>query len=253
MSKPSNLKQQTTLQQQREQEKDDREVERFLRMESTAFSQDKEVERILALKDSQDPFVILGMPESMYVSLAFDAREIKLQYRKRSLLVHPDKCKHPLAQEAFELLKKTEIDCLDPKKHALVMRYIDEARQEVFYKHKITIPKQDDRPSMFSDAPLAKLDVPRLMLEIPTLGKEIQIQFYKNLVLQGHRDRVRLRNEHQWDIVQEEKVGKVTKRKSDFDKQWDKSRDARIDSWKSFTGKKAKKKTKEKVLGAIPK
>jgi DnaJ family protein C protein 8 len=38
-----------------------------------------------------------------HLKLSFDssADEVKKQYRKLSLLVHPDKCKHPKAQEAF--------------------------------------------------------------------------------------------------------------------------------------------------------
>lgn len=35
-------------------------------------------------------------------------QEIKKIYRKKSLLVHPDKCKHPKAQEAFDVLKKAQ-------------------------------------------------------------------------------------------------------------------------------------------------
>ncbi|RVW37748.1 hypothetical protein CK203_039134 [Vitis vinifera] len=38
-----------------------------------------------------------------YLNLPFDSSpdDVKKQYRKLSLLVHPDKCKHPQAKEAF--------------------------------------------------------------------------------------------------------------------------------------------------------
>ena len=58
---------------------------------------DNEVNRILgAFK--LNPFEQMG--------LRFDAthEEAKRQYRKVSLLIHPDKCKHPLATSAFEVL-----------------------------------------------------------------------------------------------------------------------------------------------------
>ncbi len=58
---------------------------------------DNEVNRILgAFK--LNPFEQLGLP--------YDAtqEEAKRQYRKLSLLIHPDKCKHPLATSAFEVL-----------------------------------------------------------------------------------------------------------------------------------------------------
>lgn len=58
---------------------------------------DNEVNRILgAFK--LNPFEQMG--------LRFDStqEEVKRQYRKVSLLIHPDKCKHPLATSAFEVL-----------------------------------------------------------------------------------------------------------------------------------------------------
>ena len=58
---------------------------------------DNEVNRILgAFK--LNPFEQMG--------LRFDAthEEAKRQYRKVSLMIHPDKCKHPLATSAFEVL-----------------------------------------------------------------------------------------------------------------------------------------------------
>ena len=61
------------------------------------MDRDNEVTRILgAFK--LNPMEQLG--------LRFDAslEDIKRQYRKTSLLVHPDKCRHPRAQDAFEVL-----------------------------------------------------------------------------------------------------------------------------------------------------
>lgn len=42
--------------------------------------------------------------------LKFDATvdDVKKAYRKASLLVHPDKCKHPKAQDAFEILGQAQ-------------------------------------------------------------------------------------------------------------------------------------------------
>ncbi len=61
------------------------------------MDRDNEVNRILgAFK--LNPFEQMG--------LRFDAshEEAKRQYRKVSLLIHPDKCRHPLATSAFEVL-----------------------------------------------------------------------------------------------------------------------------------------------------
>ena len=37
-------------------------------------------------------------------------------YRKKSLMIHPDRFKHPRGPEAFDLLKKAEIELLDKEK-----------------------------------------------------------------------------------------------------------------------------------------
>ncbi len=62
---------------------------------------ENEVHRILgAFK--LNPFEQLG--------LRFDAsvEDVKKAYRKSSLMVHPDKCKHPKAQDAFETLGQAQ-------------------------------------------------------------------------------------------------------------------------------------------------
>eukprot|EP00897_Mesotaenium_endlicherianum_P002046 jgi/Mesen1/186/ME1136481C07560 len=70
--------------------------------EVSEVERDNEVARILSCF-KLNPFE--------HLNLAFDSDidEVKRQYRKLSLLVHPDKCKHPQAKEAFagELLSRT--------------------------------------------------------------------------------------------------------------------------------------------------
>lgn len=77
---------------------------------------DSEVNRILgAFK--LNPFEQLG--------LRFDCslEDIRRQYRKISLLVHPDKCKHPLAKDAFEVLGNAQKQLMDEEK-AHELRYV---------------------------------------------------------------------------------------------------------------------------------
>lgn len=155
-------------------EQDEYDLDKFLRLESNAFSQDREVDRIFTVQHSQDPFVILDMSPMLYITCSVDDREIKLQYRKRSLLVHPDKCKHPRAQEAFEILKKTSEICMNPSKRRLVFEYIREARAQVFHEKKIKEPMDEEPVNLYSDAPKDKFDVHELIKKFPNLGKEIQ-------------------------------------------------------------------------------
>lgn len=62
---------------------------------------DNEVNRILSAF-KLNPYEQLGVP--------FDAdlEVINKTYRKTSLLVHPDKCKHPKAKDAFDALKQAQ-------------------------------------------------------------------------------------------------------------------------------------------------
>ena len=86
-------------------------------LEVKEVDRNNEVNRILgAFK--LNPFEQLGLP--------FDAtqEEAKRQYRKLSLLIHPDKCKHPLATSAFEVLgnansQLTNEDFMRELRHAL--------------------------------------------------------------------------------------------------------------------------------------
>ena len=85
------------------------------------MDRDNEVNRILgAFK--LNPMEQLG--------LKFDASEedIKRQYRKTSLLVHPDKCKHPQAQTAFEVLGHANKQMQDPDKLKELMYVLSLAR-----------------------------------------------------------------------------------------------------------------------------
>ncbi|XP_009758748.1 uncharacterized protein [Nicotiana sylvestris] len=62
--------------------------------ELSEVERDNEVNRILSCF-KLNPFE--------YLNMSFDSSidDVKKQYRKLSLLVHPDKCKHPQAKEAF--------------------------------------------------------------------------------------------------------------------------------------------------------
>ena len=65
-----------------------------------------EVERVLAAF-KLNPYSILGFSPSAGAFPTIE--EIKKRYRQRSLLIHPDKIKHPRGVEAFDLLKKVRL------------------------------------------------------------------------------------------------------------------------------------------------
>lgn len=67
---------------------------------------DNEVNRILSAF-KLNPYEQLGVPFDADLDL------INRTYRKTSLLVHPDKCKHPKAKDAFDALRQAQQTLLD--------------------------------------------------------------------------------------------------------------------------------------------
>lgn len=61
-------------------------------------SGDAAIQRLLSCKGKNNPYSILG------VSISSTDEEIKKVYRKHAILVHPDKCQLPGAEEAFKIL-----------------------------------------------------------------------------------------------------------------------------------------------------
>ncbi|PRQ35630.1 putative DnaJ domain-containing protein [Rosa chinensis] len=102
---------------------------RVVAVEAESASQDdwfEEVTRIMEAEDDSS-YEILG--ESHYAS----ADNIKKRYWKLSLLVHPDKCSHPQANQAFVKLYKAFKELQDPKKRRALDEKIElREKQERF-------------------------------------------------------------------------------------------------------------------------
>ncbi|KAL8483461.1 hypothetical protein ACS0TY_026229 [Phlomoides rotata] len=80
-----------------------------------------------------------------YLNLPFDSSvdEVKRQYRKLSLLVHPDKCKHPQSKEAFGALAKAQQLLLDPKEREYLLNQVNAAKGELRAKRKKQLKKDN--------------------------------------------------------------------------------------------------------------
>ncbi|KAL2536020.1 Glycosyl hydrolase family protein [Forsythia ovata] len=100
--------------------------------EVSEVERDNEVNRILSC---------FKLNAFEYLNLPFDSSidEVKRQYRKLSLLVHPDKCKHPQAKEAFSALAKAQQLLHDPSEREYLLNQVNAAKAE--YK-KYKDPKQ---------------------------------------------------------------------------------------------------------------
>jgi len=88
--------------------------------EETAVKGHELVESMLNEKDSKDYFAIMGLEFNIEFQergvMILDSIIVKKKYRKVALIIHPDKCTHPNAGDAFKLLGEA-FDCLTDPTH----------------------------------------------------------------------------------------------------------------------------------------
>lgn len=171
-----------------------------------------------------------GVPES----------DIKLQYRKKSLLIHPDKTSNPAAPDAFDRLKKAQMTLLDEKARTHLDECIADARRLLIREHKYT------------------LDSPELKTE--EFKQEWRRKTVEVLIEEEARRRRQMKarmQEEGREKRKEEEEMEARKRKREEEKAWEETRETRIESWRDWQkgikkskeeGEKKKKK-KMKVLG----
>src|SRR3954470_22679506 len=75
-------------------------------------------------------YAVLGLQPGVTES------DIKAVYRKKSLLIHPDKTKNPLAPDAFDRLKKAQTELMDEKHRQHLDEAIADARMLLIRENK---------------------------------------------------------------------------------------------------------------------
>ncbi|KAK7447865.1 DnaJ domain-containing protein [Colletotrichum acutatum] len=191
-------------------------------------SQDAEIDRILKAF-RLDAYAVLdlqpGVPES----------DIKICYRKKSLLIHPDKTKNPLAPDAFDRLKKAQTELMDEKHRERLDEAIADARMLLIRENKWTV-----------DSPELKTD---------DFAKKWRNKAREVLIDNEHRRRRQMKAQMQEEgreQKKEEEEIEQRKRKRQHEQDWEATRDQRISSWRDFQKGKSgdgKKKKKMKPIG----
>ncbi|KAI1302961.1 DnaJ domain-containing protein [Xylaria venustula] len=209
--------------------KDDKDALDLLEAESKEFDKDAEIDRILKAF-RLDAYAVLdlqpGVPES----------DIKITYRKKSLLIHPDKTKNPQAPDAFDRLKKAQTELMDEKHRERLDEAIADARMLLIRENKWTV----DSPELKTDA----------------FAKKWRDKTREVLIENEMRRKRQAKAQMQEEGREQRKVDdelEQRKRKRQHEQDWEATRDQRIDSWRSFQkgkssggddGKKKKKKLK---------
>ncbi|KAF9560483.1 DnaJ-domain-containing protein [Agrocybe pediades] len=211
---------------------DELDIDKILNREASAFQREVEVERILkAFK--LNPYDILDLDESA------SAEEVKKKYRQLSLFIHPDKCSHERAPEAFDILKKAESELSEEAKREELDAVINQAR--------IVVLKSLNLP------PNTPVTDPKLQGLQPAFKQRLRAESKQLLISEELRRRkavkMNLANEGLEARKKDEEIAQ-RKRKAEEDKSWEDNREQRVDSWRSFANSsKKKKKAKINILG----
>ncbi|KAK2608960.1 DnaJ sub C member 8 [Conoideocrella luteorostrata] len=214
-----------------EDTKEDKDALDALELEAKEFDKDAEIDRILRAF-RLDAYAVLdlqpGVPES----------DIKITYRKKSLLIHPDKTKNPQAPDAFDRLKKAQLELTDEKHRERLDEAIADARMLLIRANKWTV-----------DSPELKTD---------DFAKKWREKTKEVLIDNEHRRRRQVKAQLQEEGREQRKQDtelEERKRKRQHEQDWESTRDERISSWRTFQkgGKSGdgdkKKKKKLKPIG----
>jgi len=165
-------------------------------------------------------------------------KDIKIQYRKKSLMIHPDKTKNPAAPDAFDRLAKAQTALLDEKQRSYLDECIADARRLLIREHKYTL-----------DSPELKTEEFKVEWRQKTVHVLLEEEARRR-----RQAKARMQEEGREARKEEEELD-ARKRKRENDKAWEESREERIGTWRDFqknrkpAGDEKKKKKKMKVLG----
>ncbi|CDZ96559.1 Predicted molecular chaperone (DnaJ superfamily) [Phaffia rhodozyma] len=206
--------------------------DREIAVEASNFIKELEVERVMK-SFKLNPFDVLDLP--------FNATEndVKKQYRKKSLLIHPDKFKHERGVEAFDWLKKAEQSLSNKEPREDIDRIVLYARRGLLAQFEPPLP-----PTTTDDDPMLPTDWRSQILQ------EVRMILIDEEVARRRAIKNTLANEGLEAQKKEEEIAK-RKRKIEDDKAWEDNRDARVNDWRKFSKKPSKKKSKNglDVLG----
>lgn len=161
--------------------------------------------------------------------------DIKVTYRKKSLLIHPDKTKNPLAPDAFDRLKKAQTELMDEKHRERLDEAIADARMLLIRENKWTVDSEELKTEEFRKMWRAK-------------SRDV-------LIDNEHRRRRQMKAQLQEEGREQRRTDaevEERKRKRQHEQDWEATRDERISSWRQFqkgSGGEKKKKKKLKPIG----
>ncbi|KAH8549724.1 hypothetical protein BGW37DRAFT_428613 [Umbelopsis sp. PMI_123] len=194
---------------------------------------------------------------------AVDPKELKLAYRKRSLMVHPDKANHPKAQDAFDLLKKAESELGDESRVRFILGIVEEAKVEVLRKQGIKVKMIPSKVETILPKEGEKSDAEPVVNMVPARIDESEYPYIttpegrqgvkdqlKEILIEMELRKRRLRKkemEAEGEVARKtEEAIQERKRKAEEKQAWEANRESRVNSWRDFQKKGGAKKIKKK-------
>ncbi|CAF4766302.1 unnamed protein product [Pieris macdunnoughi] len=203
-------------------------IERLLRPGSTYFN--------------LNPFEVLQVEPDATLD------EIKKKYRRLSILVHPDKNMDDLerAQHSFEIVNRAwkTLENEDTRKKCLDI--YQEAKERT--EHMIEQKRKKQRKEGRSDEPIPEDDPDKFKHAVYVMTMKLFADMERKRQHLETRDMEERKRKRESEIEQEEQMS--------FEKEWAKnfeeSRQNRVDSWKTFQSSSGKEKKKKKIMGFKP-
>jgi DnaJ family protein C protein 8 len=180
-----------------------------------------------------------------HLNLPFDSsvEEVKRQYRKISLLIHPDKCKHPNAKDAFSALAKAQQLLLDPSEREYIVSQINLARDELRSERKKRL-KRDNASKIKALVDEGKYETQyEESDEFRAKWKQRVRDILTEQEWRRRKLQMRISEEEGRMKKEEEETREMWKHKREDQEKWEDTRENRVTSWRDFMkgGKKAKK------------
>ncbi|ODV92355.1 hypothetical protein CANCADRAFT_85593 [Tortispora caseinolytica NRRL Y-17796] len=201
-------------------------IDALLSSEASDFEKQKEVRRILT-QFELDYYAILDIVPG------FDDSKIKSLFRRKSLLVHPDKNPAEGAKEAFDRLNKA-MEAL--KDNASVLSL------ESIYKEGLM--------QLYNDGKLSTTDYMKLSdPEVSLLRQVVGLLLLEQEKSKAKKLKLQQKDELRKQMAEEELIKSASAEKS-FQEKWEQTRQQRMGSWRQFRKSKSiQKKSDKKFLG----
>lgn len=205
------------------------------KMEQQFASPEEMVERLVS-KEFKSAFEVLQISPD-----ATDG-EITKMYRKVSMMVHPDKCKHERAHDAFQVVSKAYQDLKDP---VYKEKYIDVIQ---LAKKRVNEAREKDNLAR------KKNGEELLPMDGPDFDQAVVLECESMLTVTEkeatYADKVRQANEARMQGLGGERKKRDRKEMTDK-KKWEVNRDKRVAGWQIFQQNVSNKKFKNLSSGKI--